>query len=218
MSNRTRKKEVTPAGLIRWSGAFSIAAGILYVAIQFIHPPEELSSVGSVSWLAVAALTMAMSACSLIGMTGIYARQVTESGWLGLAGFLAFGLFWLASTAFSFVETFVLPLLANHAPQYVEGFLGLFGEAESKVDLGALPLLTAVAGMLYLLGGLLLGAATYRAGVLPRPAGALLAAGAVATLAAAVIPHPFDRVLAVPTGLAFIWLGYALWLPRGGRT
>jgi hypothetical protein len=38
----------------------------------------------------------------------------------------------------------------------------------------------------------------------------------VVTFAAAVIPHPFDRILAVPMGLAFIWLGYALWSDRRG--
>lgn len=218
MSIKPNKKvseyKVTSAGLVRWAGLFSILAGGFYILIQLIHPSDQLSSVGSVSWLAVACLTMAMSLFSLIGITGIYARQVTESGVLGLVGYLIFSLFWLASTAFSFVEAFVLPLLASEAPQFVEGFLGLFGDESSKVELGALPVLAPLAGVLYLLGGLMLGSATFRAGVLPRSAAALLAFGAVVTLAAAIIPHPFDRILALPMGAAFIWLGYALWSRR----
>lgn len=71
-----------------------------------------------------------------------------------------------------------------------------------------------LAGAPYMLGGLLLGVATYRANVLPQLAGALLAAGAVVTLAGAVIPHPMDRILAVPVGLAIVWLGYAVWSDR----
>ena len=63
----------------------------------------------------------------------------------------------------------------------------------------------------YVLGGLLFGIATLRAGILPRWAGGLLAIAAVSVLAAALLPHPLDRILAVPMGLALAWLGYALW-------
>ncbi|MFC4598765.1 hypothetical protein [Cohnella hongkongensis] len=211
------KSAPTAAGLLGWAGLLAILAGILYIVIQFIHPSEQISSVDSASWVIVACLTVAMSLFSLIGVTAIYARQARESGWLGLAGFLLFSLFWLASIAFSFVEAFVLPLLTTEAPKFVEGFLGIFGGAESEVPLGVLPALAPIAGALYLLGGLLLGIATFRAGVLPRMAAVLLAFGAVATLAGAVIPHPLDRILAAPMGLAFIWLGYALWAGRGRR-
>ena len=31
-----------------------------------------------------------------------------------------------------------------------------------------------------------------------------------ALVAGALIPHPFDRIFAVPVGLAMAWLGYAL--------
>jgi len=221
MNNKLFKKEgkleVTSAGLIRWAGLSAILAGILFIVIQFVHPSEQLSSVSSVSWVVVACMTIAMSLFFLIGITGIYTRQVAENGWLGLAGFIIFCLFWLASTAFSFVEAFVLPLLTTEAPKFVEGFLGIFGGADSEVYLGGLPVLAPIAGVLYLLGGLLLGIATFRAGVLPRWAAALLAFGAVVTLAAAIIPHPFDRILAVPMGLAFIWLGYVLLGGTGGE-
>ena len=68
---------------------------------------------------------------------------------------------------------------------------------------------------MYLLGGVLLGIPTFRAGILPRRAGAALV---VATLAPVVLwlllPHEFIRLAAVPMGAALVWLGYALWSER----
>ncbi|WP_238343521.1 hypothetical protein [Gracilibacillus saliphilus] len=131
------KGRITKTGLIRWTGLFAILAGILYIVIQFIHhPADNISSVNSDSWVIVACLTVAMSIFNLIGIIGIYSRQVEESGWLGLVGFLIFSLFWLDSTAFSFIEAFVLPMLTKDTPEYVAGFLGIFGGNESEVNLG----------------------------------------------------------------------------------
>lgn len=205
------KLQVTSALLMRWAGLCSILAGILYILIQLIHPSDHISSVGTTSWFVVACMTLAMAQFSLIGITAIYMRQLKESGWFGLVGFLLFGMFWIASIAFSFIEAFVLPILVNEAPLFVEAFLGLFGETSSTSNLGAFPVLATLAGILYLLGGLMLGVATFRAGILPRSAAALLAFGSIVTLAAAIIPHPFDRILAIPMGVAFMWLGYMLW-------
>lgn len=205
------KGKVTRTELIRWLGLFAIMAGILYIVIQFIHPSDNITSVNTTKWVIVAGLTMVMSLFSLMGITGIYIKQVEESGWLGLIGYVTFGLFWFVSMTFSFIEAFVLPLITNDAPKFVEGLLGIFSGTKSEVNLGIFTGLAPVAGVLYMLGGLLLGIATFRAKVLPRMAGALLSLAAVGTLASAIIPHPFDRILAIPMGLAFIWLGYVVW-------
>jgi len=202
------KGKVTAAGIIRCSGVLAIAAGMLYIIIQLIHPSEHISSVDTNSWRLVAWLTMGMSLFSLIGLLGIYLRQVKEAGWAGLIGFIIFSLFWLISIAFSFVEAVILPQLTTNAPQYVEGVVGIFGGTASEVDLGVLPMLAAIAGVMYALGGVLFGISLFRAGIVPRPAAVLLAFGAVVTFSAAIIPHPLDRILAVPMGLALIWLGY----------
>lgn len=204
------KRKVTTENLIRLAGLFAILAGILYIGIQIFHPEDNLSSVNTNLWVIVASLTIAMSIFSLIGILGIYITQAEETGWLGLAGFVTFSLFWLVSMSFSFTEAFVLPLLSNDAPKFVNGILGIFGGTKSEVELGIFPTLAPFAGGLYMLGGILLGIATLRAGVFPRMSGALLAFSAVVTLAAAIIPHPFDRILAIPMGIALIWLGSVL--------
>ncbi|MRG87628.1 hypothetical protein [Salinibacillus xinjiangensis] len=215
MNNTNEKKRrITGKSLMQWAGLFAILAGFLYICIQFIHPEDHISSVNTSLWVVVACTTSIMSLFSLIGITGIYTRLAEETDWLGLIGFILFSLFWLISMNFSFIEAFVLPLLTTDAPNFVEGMVGIFGGTTSTVNLGVFPLLAPIAAILYSLGGLLFGIATFRAGIFPRMAGALLSFAAVVTFASAVIPHPFDRILAVPMGLALIWLGYAHWSER----
>ncbi|MBW5448233.1 hypothetical protein GE107_19480 [Cohnella sp. CFH 77786] len=206
--------KITASYLIRWAGLAALLAGVLFIVIQLIHPLENLSSVTTRTWAIVHSMTITMSIFALLGIAGIYARQLKEAGWLGLAGFLLFSLFWVATTAFTFVEAFILPLLASDAPKFVEGFLGIFSGSANKGNLGNLPAIAALGGVLYIVGGLLLGIATIRAGILPRWAAGLLAFAAVSTLASSLLHHPLDRILAVPMGLALAWLGCALWSER----
>jgi hypothetical protein len=121
-----------------------------------------------------------------------------------------FGSFYLMTTAWTFVEVFVLPRIADSSPQFVADFLGVPAGVTPEGDVGGLPLLFTVVSGLYLLGGLVFGIAVYRAGVLHRGAAALLAAGSVGAVAAAVLPHAVGRYAAVPVGLAMVWLGWSL--------
>ena len=68
-----------------------------------------------------------------------------------------------------------------------------------------------ISGITYLAGGLVFGIALYRANVLARWAAALLAVGAVVTLALPVLPDSVYRLLAFPNGVALVGLGYSLW-------
>jgi hypothetical protein len=67
----------------------------------------------------------------------------------------------------------------------------------------------------YMLGRLLFGIATFRAGILPRVPAALLAVAAALTPLAALLPHAEQRYAAVPVALALAWLGYALFIEPG---
>jgi len=201
--------------LIRWAGLAAMAAGILFVVIQTIHPPDVLASVTTARWAIVHSLGITMCLLGLLGIAGLYARQVKAAGWLGLAGYLLFSLFYAVTMAFQFAEAFISPLLATEAPKFVEGFLGIPGGHASEVNLGALPTVYALNGVLYMLGPVLFGIATFRAGILPRwAAGAFAVGGPVSALMAALLPHPLDRLAAAPMGLGLAWLGYALWSER----
>jgi hypothetical protein len=200
---------------IRRAGFAALLSGILYIAIQAIHPADTLSSVSTPQWAIVHYLSLVMSFLGLLGIVGLYVRQAEATGWLGLAGCVAFSLFYAFAIGFQFVEAFVSPLLAAQAPRVVEGLLGIVNGHATELDLGVLPAVWSATGVCYLLGGVLFGAATFRAGVLPRWAGGLLVVGTLLPiLGSSLVPHPFDRIFAVPVGVALAWLGYALWSER----
>jgi hypothetical protein len=207
--------KTTASNLIRWAGLSAVAGGILFVGIQPIHPPEILSSFTTSTWAIVHYVGVVMCFLILLGITGIYARQAEESGWLGLAGFLLFGLMWALTAAFQFAEGLIVPLLATDAPKFAVGFEGITSGSPSEVSLGILPAVYSLTSVMYLLGGMLLGVATFRAGVLPRWAGGALAIATVAPLVLSLLlPHEFIRLAAVPMGVALVWLGYVLWSER----
>lgn len=206
--------KVTATKLIRWAGLAAVAAGIIFAAIQPIHPPDVVASVTTSAWAIIMPVKLAMCLLFLVGIAGLYARQADEAGWLGLAGALLLGLTWWLQTAFIFAEAFILPRLATTVPAFVEGFLGIFNGHPTGLDLGALPAIYGVMGILYMLGGLVFGIATFRTGILPRWPAGLLAAAAAVTPTAALLPHHLQRYAAVPVGLALAWLGYALWSER----
>jgi len=214
-ATKESKMKITASNLIRWTGLAAIVAGIIFAGIQPIHPPDVLASVTTRAWAIITPLKTAMCLLFLLSWTGLYARQVKEAGWLGLAGFLLLSLSWALQTAFVFAEAFILPLLATTAPKFVDGMLGLGAGHGSEVNLGALPALYSLGvGGGYVLGGLLFGIATFRAGILPRWAAGLLAVASVLTPAAALLPHQIQRLAAIPVAIALIWLGYALWSER----
>jgi hypothetical protein len=204
------------AQLIRWSGLAAVLGGIIFAGIQPIHPPDELASVNTTAWAIIEPLKTVMCLLFLLGIGGIYARQVNKAGWLGLAGFLVLIISWWCQTAFVFAEAFILPPLSNYAPHFVDGLLRNIAAGEtSDVNLGALPTIYSLGvGLTYMLGGLLFGIATFRAGVLPRWAGGLLAVTAALTPLAALLPHHIQRLAGIPMGLALACLGYALWSER----
>lgn len=146
-----------------------------------------------------------------LGLAGLYARQARKAGWLGLVGYVLLSL-WLAMImGFSFVEAFVLPHIASVAPGFVQSWMGMFNSPAGTFDIGALPTVWTLSAPALILGGLLFGIATFRAGILPRWAGAFLAASTVLAPVAAALPNASQPKAAIPMGIALVWLGYALW-------
>ena len=196
--------------LIRWAGLSALVAGICFVAMGLLHPPDILSSVTTTRWAITHALAIAMSVFGLLGMTGLYARQVEAAGWLGLAGYLLWSLFLVLFLPFNFFEAFILPLLATEAPAFAEGFLGIITRSAGEMKFGVLDNLWALVNILFLLGGLVLGIATLRAGIVSRWAAGVFTVGIGLAPASALLPHELESLVAVPIGVGLALLGLAL--------
>lgn len=212
------KVKFTPATLMRLSGLSALVAGICYVLVGIFHPANVPSSVTTTRWEIVHIIACAMSFFGLLGMAGLYARQARKTGWLGLVGYILLSLWLVVIMGFSFVEAFVLPHLATASPGFVQSWMGMFNGPAGAFNIGALPTVWTLTAPALILGGLLFGVATFRAGVLPRWAGALLALSTVVAPVAALLPNASQPKIAIPMGLALAWLGYALWSERSAES
>ena len=209
-TNKESKMKITTSKLVRWAGLSAIVAGILYMLVGVFHPLNDLASVTPTRWIIVHIFATAMCFFVLIGLAGLYARQAEKSGWLGLAGFFLYSLSWVLTLGYTFAEVFILPLLATQAPAFVQGFLGAYSSSGDPT-FAALANLWTVTVVLYILGGLLFGIATFRAHILSRWAGGLLAVGSILSPLASLLPREYEPLVAVPVGLALAWMGYSLW-------
>ena len=199
---------------VRFGGLAAILAGAIFAVIQPIHPPDVVESVTTGYWSLIVGLKYAMCFAFLIGVAALYLVQADRAGWIGLAGFVLFSLSWALQSGFVFTEVFVMPPLAVVSPDFVSSMLGLATSTAGPHSIGAMTPTYAFVGICYLLGGVLFGIATVWAKVLPRWPAVLLAVTALVTPAAVLLPHAIQRLVAIPMGIAVIWLGYSLW---GGR-
>src|SRR2546428_587858 len=208
-NERDRKMKITVSNLMRGAGLSAVVAGGIFAIVGLIHPPQIVPSVTTSAWTIVHLLTIVMACFGLLGIAGIYARQLEKTGWMGLAGCLLLSLWFVVVTGFTFFEAFILPLLASDSPKFAESFLGIFTGSVGETSVGALATVWTLLGVVYILGNLLFGIATFRAGILSRWAAALLGLGAVSSPAFALLPQSFAPLAAVPGWVGLPWSGYS---------
>jgi hypothetical protein len=137
------------------------------------------------------------SVLGLFALTGLYLWQRDQTGLLGLVGY-ALNLAGLAGTVgVEYVTNYVFPHLDDAL-------------VESLVDgpTGTTLLLTAV---VFLLGVLAFGVATWRARLLPAPAILLYVVGLVPVALRGVLPEPAVAVGLILAAAGTAWLSAALW-------
>ena len=200
--------------LIRWAGLAALVAGICFVVVELFDLPIVLSSVTTPRWVIVRGLAIAMALFGLLGVTGIYARQAGQAGWLGLAGYLLYSLWLVLRLAFNFFQAFILPLLANEAPAFVEAFLVILNRTPGEMSFGYVPALWNLSDILFVLGSLVFGIATLRAGVLSRWAAGVFTVGIAVAPAYGLLPTALQPFVAVPIGLGLAWMGFSVWAER----
>jgi len=208
---------VTTTGLTKAAGLSAAAAGLIFIAVQINHPAMTVDSVATTDWVVRNSAKVVMAALALVGITGMYLRQVRQMGVIGLIGYVLFGIGYLLMFATEVISSYVLPGLVQIAPGYVNDVVVAAAGGTPDGDIGSMKVVLAVAGAGYMLGGLVFGASLFRAGILARWASALLTVGTIATVSLAFLPEAFNRPMAVPVGLALVGLGVSLFREQGSR-
>jgi hypothetical protein len=202
---------ITTTTLTRAAAVAAMAGGVLFIAVQVKHPLLDAPFTTTTEYAVRETAKIFMAVFSLVGITGIYLRQVRQSGVLGLIGYLVLGLGYLGIFSVQVVGVFVLPILATSQPDYVNDVLAVATHGTPVGDIGQVGILINGAGFAYIAGGIIFGIALFRARVLARWAAVLLSVGAVATVATSQLPELTQRLFAIPVSVALIGLGYSLW-------
>lgn len=208
---------VTPSSLFRATGVAAALAGLIFIGVQIGSPHLDGTNITSANAVVRDSLKVLMAALALAGITGIYLYQVRKMGALGLIGYLIFGVGYVTMVGIEFVGAFVLPSVAHAAPAYTSNVLAAATNGTVTGDIGLIKAAILVNGVTYVAGGFIFGVALFRAKVLARWACALLAVGALATVATSMVPQ-YERLFAFPTGIALIALGYSVWRAQRAPT
>jgi hypothetical protein len=206
---------ITTTNLSRAAGVAAAVGGLLYLGVQINHPHVDITLVTTTEWKVRQTMKVLFTALSLIGITGMYLRQV-KTGVLGLLGYVLFAIGFLAMMCIEVVGAVVLPSIAHTSPGYVSDVLALATGGHAAGDIGLMTLLIPVMAIGYLAGGLVFGIALFRANILARWAAVALALGSLSTAAIPLLPQINQRLFAIPTGVAMVGLGVSLW--RDQRT
>ena len=201
---------ITTTTLTKATGLAAVAGGLLFCAVQIGHPLLTVPFTTTTEYTVRETAKILMAVFSLVGITGIYLRQVRQTGVLGLIGYLLLSVGYLTILGAQIIAVFVLPDLAATQPGYVSDALAVAHRGHPVGDVSQFQILNNI-GITYIVGGVLFGVALFRAGILARWAAALMTLGAVATVATIVLPELVQRLFAIPAGVALIGLGYSLW-------
>ena len=202
---------ITTTKLTRAAGLSAVAGGLLFIAVQINHPLLDATFTTTTEYAVRETMKIFMALFSLIGVTGIYLRQVRQVGALGLIGYVVLSVGYLAIFCNQIIGVFVLPFLAASQPGFVNDVLAVATSRPPVGDIGPLQIFIQGGGFAYIVGSIIFGIALFRAGILARWAAALLSVGGVAILATFVLPELIQRLFAVPVSVALVGLGFSLW-------
>ena len=206
---------VTTTFLTRAAGVAAATAGLLFIGVQVGHPHLDVESITTTEVVVRNSLKVVMATLALVGITGMYLSQVRRNGVLGLVGWVVLGIGYLCIVTTSVIAAAVLPGIAATDPSYVADVLTVSTGGQAEGDIGALAIVFQVQGFGYLVGGLVLGVALFRARVLTRWATVLLAVGGLVSVVLTYMPDAFYRLLAYPNAIAMVALGISLFRTAG---
>src|SRR6476659_10099111 len=144
---------ITTTKLTRAAGLSAIVGGLLFIAVQINHPLLDATFVSTTEYAVRETMKIFMAVFSLLGITGIYLRQVKQTGALGLIGYVVLGVGYLAIFGVQVVGVFVLPGLAASEPGFVNDVLAVAASGTPINDIGPLQILIQGGGFAYVAGG-----------------------------------------------------------------
>jgi hypothetical protein len=201
---------VTTGFLSRAAAVAAAVAGLIFIGVQIGHPYLDATSITTPDVMIRNALKMVMVALALAGITGVYLSQVTRIGVLGLIGYVLFAAGYLSMLGTEYVAALVLPSIAHTSTAWVSDAISIANNRPATGDIGWMNAALMFTALGYIGGGVLFAIALFRANFLARWASALLAVGTLSAVGAGIVPQ-YERLLAIPTGLALVGLGYSLW-------
>jgi len=189
----------------RWSGVANILGGLLLAISLFVHPEEVHTpqNLGSGAWAIAHILAMVATLIVLLGLPGLYIRQMNETGRLGGIGFVLTFIGTACVFALNWSDGFVVPLVATLAPDFITA---VFTTEAGKT----LFLVVAISVVTFALGWLLLGIAIFRGRVLARWASLPAMLGALLLVFSEGMPLPVLWTGGTLFGLGLVWLGVSL--------
>jgi hypothetical protein len=201
---------VSQRALLKLAAVAEATSGILNLIFFALHPsqgePPPAVNIGS-AYAGLHAVDMASLVLAVFGLTGLYVAQRREVGLVGFAGYIGAVVGSVLLVGFLWGDGFYGPLLAERAPEVLN--------APGILYSGAILIGSGVAALIFLVGNVLFGVATIRAGVFSRIAATLTIVGAVIV---ALPPPPLAPLpwlllvlgaLILAVGLG--WLSYQLW-------
>lgn len=200
---------MTSARLVQIGALAAVVAGLLFIAIQFVHPADELAEVTTTTWGIVHCVSLFMVILFLVGVTTIYASQAEKAGWFGLAALVVLATGLVMTGIGDVVEAFVEPVIAGTSPGYVEGMMATI-EGPGSNAVGAMSIVWALSSAGFLLGTITFGIAMLRARVISRAASALFGFGLLLSGPVVAVTGAY-RVAAIPIALGLAWMGYSVW-------
>jgi hypothetical protein len=195
-------------GLFRWAGLAGVVSGVLLVVTEVVswvvignQPTSAVAE--SSAFFVIMVLGVLVAYLALLALVGLYARQASVTGGLGLAAFVIAFLGTALTTGAYWGAAFLVTSLAGPAPQAVDA---LDAAPPWPLAVGWIS-----ATLILALGWILFGIVSLRAKVVPSLPAWLLIIGTIVMLLLDLLGVVASGVI---FGVALAWLGWWLWSER----
>ena len=203
---------MAPQTLVRWSGAALAGGGLCLALFMLVHPYGEIAgahAAHSVRWVPAHSLHFVGALLTLLGLPGLYARQMRQTGVLGLVGTVLAVMGTAMFVGTGMITAFVWPVIAQTTPGFVAADGPMFRDPLTTFATDA-PYVSMV------LGYALFAIASIRGRTLPTETAVVLVIGIVLFSSPVQPVGPLPFLLRVVGALLFggvlILIGWLLWV------